>query len=42
VARLLADPALRDRLVEAAGRAAADHTMEAECARLAGFLSMNS
>jgi len=42
VARLIADPALRDRLVEAAGRAAADHTMEAECARLAGFLSMNS
>lgn len=42
VARLIADPALRDRLVEAAERAAADHTMEAECARLAGFLSMNS
>jgi glycosyltransferase involved in cell wall biosynthesis len=42
VARLITDPALRDRLVEAAGAAAADHTLEAECSRLAGFLSMNS
>jgi glycosyltransferase involved in cell wall biosynthesis len=42
LARLAHDPELRDRLVEAAQQAAADHTLEAECSRLAGFLSMNS
>jgi glycosyltransferase involved in cell wall biosynthesis len=40
--RLAHDPQLRDRLVEQAARAAADHTLEAEGARVAGFLSMNS
>lgn len=40
--RLAHDGSLRDRLVAAAHAAAADHTLEAECARLAGFLSMNS
>lgn len=40
--RLVADPELRSRLVESAGRVAADHTLEAECSRLAGFLSTNS
>lgn len=40
--RLVRDGALRERLVAAARAAAADHTLEAECARLAGFLSMNS
>jgi glycosyltransferase involved in cell wall biosynthesis len=39
---LLEDPDLRERLIEAAAGAAADHTLEAECARLAGFLSTNS
>ncbi|MBV9818567.1 MAG: glycosyltransferase family 4 protein [Solirubrobacterales bacterium] len=40
--RLVGDDALRRRCVEAAFAAAADHTLAAECARLAGFLSMNS
>ena len=40
--RLVADGELRHRLVEAAQRVAADHTLEAECSRLAGFLSTNS
>ena len=40
--RLVADPELRGRLVEAAHHAAADHTLEAECSRLAAFLSTNS
>jgi glycosyltransferase involved in cell wall biosynthesis len=42
LARLVADTDLRGRLVESAQRAAAAHTLEAECSRLAGFLSMNS
>ena len=42
LARLIGDPALRQRLVDEAARAAGDHTLDAECARLAGFLSMNS
>jgi glycosyltransferase involved in cell wall biosynthesis len=42
LARLLDDPELRERLVESAQAAAADHTLEAECSRLARFLSMNS
>jgi glycosyltransferase involved in cell wall biosynthesis len=40
--RLVQDGALRARLVAAAAAVAADHTLEAECARLAGFLSTNS
>lgn len=40
--RLAHDAPLRDRLVTEAARAASDHTLEAECARVAGFLSMNS
>jgi glycosyltransferase involved in cell wall biosynthesis len=40
--RLVRDAPLRARLVDAARQAAADHTMEAECARLADFLSTNS
>jgi glycosyltransferase involved in cell wall biosynthesis len=40
--RLAADPDLRARLVTAAAAAAGAHTLEAECSRLAGFLSMNS
>ena len=40
--RLIGDPELRHRLVDAAAQAAADHTLDAECARVAGFLSMNS
>jgi glycosyltransferase involved in cell wall biosynthesis len=40
--RLAHDSALRDRLVAEAAQAAADHTLEAEGARVAGFLSMNS
>jgi glycosyltransferase involved in cell wall biosynthesis len=42
LARLIEDPDLRRQLVESAQKAAADHTLEAECSRLAGFLSMNS
>lgn len=42
VVRLAHDPQLRARCVEAAQLAAADHTLDAECTRLAGFLSMNS
>lgn len=42
LSRLVSEEALRAQLVEAAQQAAADHTLEAECARLAGFLSMNS
>ena len=42
LARLVADTDLRGRLVESAQRAAAANTLEAECSRLAGFLSMNS
>lgn len=42
VTLLIRDPELRRRLVDCAQRAAADHTLEAECSRLAGFLSMNS
>ncbi len=37
--RLAHDPLLRARLVDAARQAAADHTMELECARVADFLS---
>lgn len=37
--RLVADPELRTRLVEAAQREAAEHTLPSECGRLAGFLS---
>jgi glycosyltransferase involved in cell wall biosynthesis len=40
--RLVSDPALRARLIDAGHRVAADHTLEAECSRLAGFLSTNS
>jgi glycosyltransferase involved in cell wall biosynthesis len=40
--RLAEDPALRARLVEAATAAAGAHTLEAECSRVAEFLSMNS
>jgi glycosyltransferase involved in cell wall biosynthesis len=40
--RLVSQPRLRAELVAAAALTAADHTLEAECARLAGFLSMNS
>ena len=40
--QLAADPDLRARLVTAAAAAAGAHTLEAECSRLAGFLSMNS
>lgn len=40
--RLAHDGDLRARLVERAQQAARDHTLEAECSRLAGFLSMNS
>ena len=42
VARIASDGGLRERLVAAAHAAAADHTIEAECSRVAGFLSMNS
>lgn len=42
VNRLAHDPELRERLVAAAAQAASDHTLDAECARVAGFLSMNS
>ena len=37
--RLAADAGLRERLVEAAQTTAASHTLQAECARVAGFLS---
>jgi len=37
--RLVADPGLRQRLVSAAQGAAADHTLAAECRRLAAFLA---
>ena len=40
--QLIRDPELRRRVTDAAQQAAADHTLEAECSRLAGFLSMNS
>lgn len=40
--RLAHDPQLRAELVDEAARAAEDHTLEAEGARVAGFLSMNS
>ncbi|MGB9183134.1 MAG: glycosyltransferase, partial [Solirubrobacteraceae bacterium] len=40
--RLVQDPALRAGLLAAASATAAAHTLEAECSRLAGFLSMNS
>ena len=40
--RLIDDPVLRERLVGRAAGTAADHTLEAECQRLAGFLSTNS
>ncbi len=40
--RLVTEPELRSRLVEAAQRVASDHTLEAEGSRLAGFLSTNS
>ena len=40
--RLAHEAPLRARLVDAGRRMAADHTMEAECARLADFLSTNS
>ncbi len=42
LARIVSDTELRERLVAAAHAAAADHTLEAECSRVAGFLSMNS
>jgi glycosyltransferase involved in cell wall biosynthesis len=37
--RLAVDAPLRERLVDAAQREAAEHTMQAECARLARFLA---
>lgn len=37
--RLAGDSELRERLVESAQSAAADHTLQAECSRLARFLS---
>jgi glycosyltransferase involved in cell wall biosynthesis len=40
--RLVHDPQLRAELVDEAARAAEDHTLEAEGARVAGFLSMKS
>ena len=40
--RLAHEPQLRDQLVAAAAQAASDHTLDAEAARVAGFLSMNS
>jgi glycosyltransferase involved in cell wall biosynthesis len=40
--RVAHEPALRDRLIAGAAQAAADHTLDAEAARVAGFLSMNS
>jgi glycosyltransferase involved in cell wall biosynthesis len=40
--RIAHDPELRRRLTDAAAAAAAHHTLEAEAARVAGFLSMNS
>jgi glycosyltransferase involved in cell wall biosynthesis len=40
--RLIEDEDLRETLIEAAQAAARAHTLEAECSRLAGFLSMNS
>jgi glycosyltransferase involved in cell wall biosynthesis len=42
IARIVGDWGLRHRLVESAYQAAADHTLEAECSRLAAFLSTNS
>jgi glycosyltransferase involved in cell wall biosynthesis len=42
VMRIASDAELRDRFVAAAYAAAADHTLEAEGSRVAGFLSMNS
>jgi glycosyltransferase involved in cell wall biosynthesis len=42
LARLIDDPEMRASLIAAGWQAAADHTLEAECSRLAGFLSMNS
>jgi glycosyltransferase involved in cell wall biosynthesis len=42
LARLAGDSDLRERLVESAQEAAADHTLRAECARLARFLSGDS
>jgi len=39
LARMVADADLRNRLVESGHRTAADHTLEAECRRLARFLS---
>lgn len=40
--RLAHEPELRERLVAEAAKAASDHTLDAEAARVAGFLSMNS
>jgi glycosyltransferase involved in cell wall biosynthesis len=40
--RLVSEPELRARLVDAALQTASEHTVEAECARLAAFLSVNS
>lgn len=40
--RLVAEPELRARLIEAGHARASAHTMDAECSRLAGFLSTNS
>jgi glycosyltransferase involved in cell wall biosynthesis len=40
--RLATDAKLRARLVDAAATEVRDHTLESECKRLAGFLSMNS
>ncbi len=40
--RLVADPGLRARLTEAGSARAGAHTMDAECSRVAGFLSTNS
>jgi glycosyltransferase involved in cell wall biosynthesis len=40
--RLVADPDLRERLVDAALATAAEHTVQAECERLAAFLSLDS
>ena len=40
--RLAHEPHLREQVIAEAARAAADHTLEVEAARVAGFLSMNS
>jgi glycosyltransferase involved in cell wall biosynthesis len=42
LARIAGDPELRAQLVASAQQAAADHTLERECIRVAAFLSTNS